>query len=276
VKTLTCPDIERRSEEARRILQSCRLCPRACGVDRTAGEKGFCGVTDAIRCFREAVYYHEESELIPSHLLFLTGCNLRCEFCPVVEWNESPNEADEMDMPLMRERILQRRREGARTLNFLGGEPSVNLYGLLRLLSPIRAEVNVVWNSNMYFSEDAARLLEGVVDIYLADFKCGGAGCAEELLGADDYVEVVTRNLLFAHRTADLIVRHVVLPGHAKCCLEPALRWLKENIPQAKLSLRCEYMPPAEARKAPLEFLGEREFQAAFDRAGALGLNLIR
>jgi len=275
VNSFTGADIERRAEEAGRILRSCRLCPRACGVDRTAGEKGFCGVTDAIRCFREAVYYHEESELVPSHLFSLTGCNLRCEFCPVSEWNESPEEAPEMDLPRARERILQRRREGARTLNFLGGEPGVNLYGLLRLLAPIRSQVRVVWNSNMYFSEEARPLLEGVVDVYLADFKCGPA-CAEELLGVRDYVAVVTRNLLFASRTADLIVRHVVLPGHAQCCLEPVLRWLKENIPRAKLSLRSEYLPPADARKSPAEFLSEREFRAAADRAGALNLNRVR
>jgi putative pyruvate formate lyase activating enzyme len=245
-------------------------------VDRTRGEKGFCGLTDAARCFREALYYHEESELVPSHMLFLAGCNLRCEFCLVSEWNEAPEEAPEMDLPKTRGLILERLRAGARTLNFLGGEPSVSLYGALKLIAPIRSKLRVVWNSNMYFSEAAARLLDGVVDVYLADFKCGNPKCAKELLGVGDYLETVRRNLLFAKDTADLIVRHLVLPGHSECCREPMLRWLKENIPQVKLSVRGEYMPPAEARKAPADFLGEREFQAAFDRARALELRMVQ
>lgn len=276
MKRIADAEVGKRAEAAWSILRCCTLCPRDCRVDRTRGEKGFCGLTGSVRCFREALYYHEESELIPSHLLFLAGCNLRCEFCLVSEWNESPEEAAEMDLPKTRARILERLRAGARTLNFLGGEPSASLCGLLELIAPIRSKLRVVWNSNMYFSEECGRLLDGVVDVYLADFKCGSPKCAKELLGAADYLETVQRNLLFAKRSADLIVRHLVLPGHSKCCREPVLRWLKENIPQVKLSLRGEYMPPSEARKSPPEFLREREFRAAFDRARALDLRMVQ
>jgi putative pyruvate formate lyase activating enzyme len=276
VKRISDAEVGKRAEEARRMMASCALCPRDCRVDRTGGETGFCGLTASARCFREALYYHEESELVPSHMLFLSGCNLRCEFCLVSEWNEAPEEAPEMDLPKMRRRILDRLRAGARTLNFLGGEPSVSLCGLLDLIAPIRSKLRVVWNSNMYFSEEAARLLDGVVDVYLADFKCGNPTCAKKMLGVGDYLETVQRNLLFAERTADLIVRHLVLPGHSKCCREPVLRWLKENMPEVKLSLRGEYMPPSEPRKSPAEFLKEREFQAAFDRARALDLRMVQ
>jgi putative pyruvate formate lyase activating enzyme len=276
VKRIADAEVEKHAEEARRMLERCTLCPRDCRVDRTRGEKGFCGLGDSAHCFREALYYHEESELIPSHMLFLTGCNLRCEFCLVNEWNEAPLEVAEMDLPKTRARILERLRAGARTLNFLGGEPSVSLCALLELIAPIRSKLRVVWNSNMYFSEECGRLLDGVVDVYLADFKCGSAKCAKELLGVDDYLETVRRNLLFAKGSADLIVRHLVLPGHAECCREPVLRWLKENIPQVKLSLRGEYMPPPEARNAPAEFLRDLEFKAAFDRARALDLRMIQ
>jgi putative pyruvate formate lyase activating enzyme len=276
MKSVSDAEVERRAEQARRIMQSCALCPRDCRVDRTRGEKGFCGLGDSARCFREALYYHEESELVPSHMLFLAGCNLRCEFCLVSEWNEAPEEAPEMDLPKTRERILERLGAGARTLNFLGGEPSVSLCGLLDLVAPIRSKLRVVWNSNMYFSEECARLLDGVVDVYLADFKCGSPKCAKEMLGTGDYLETVQRNLLFAASTADLIVRHLVLPGHAECCREPVLRWLKENIPQVKLSLRGEYMPPPKARKSPAEFLREREFRAATDQACALDLKIVK
>ncbi len=265
-----------RAEEARRILKSCTLCPRDCRVDRTRGEKGFCGLTDSAHCFREALYYHEEGELTPSHMLFLTGCNVRCEFCPVNEWTEAPEAAPAMDLPKTRERILERLRAGARTLNIVGGEPTVNLCGLLELIAPIRSKLRVVWNSNMYYSETCGRLLDGVVDVYLADLKFGNAKCAKDLLGVGDYLDTVQRNLLSAKGAADLIVRHLVLPGHAECCREPVMRWLKENMPQVKLSLRGEYIPPAEARNSPTEYLRELEFKDAFDRARELNLRMIQ
>ena len=107
MKKASDAEVGKRAEEARRILQSCSLCPRNCRVDRTRGEKGFCGLTGAARCFREALYYHEESELVPSHMLFLSGCNLRCEFCLVSEWNEAPIEAPDGSAEA-RERILDR------------------------------------------------------------------------------------------------------------------------------------------------------------------------
>ena len=269
-------EVGKRAEEARRLLERCALCPRDCRVDRTRGEKGFCGLGDSAHCFREALYYHEEPELIPSHMLFLTGCNLRCDFCLVNEWNEAPLEAAEMDLPKTRARILERLRAGARTLNFLGGEPSVSLCGLLELIAPIRSKLRVVWNSNMYFSEECGRLLDGVVDVYLADFKCGSAKCAKELLGVGRLPRDGPAQPAVREGSADLIVRHLVLPGHAECCREPVLRWLKENIPQVKLSLRGEYMPPSQARNSPAEFLREREFQAAFDRARALDLRMVQ
>ena len=268
-------EIAERVERARDALRACRLCPRACGIDRTAGETGFCGLTQTARCFREVLHYGEEAMITPTHQIFLAGCNLRCEFCAVGEWNTSPDAAPKLDIAQMRECILQRRRQGARTLNLLGGEPTVSLFGVLQLLDGITEDVTVLWNSNMYFSEIAAQLLEGVVDIYLADLKCGSATCAKRLLGADDYLETVQENLRFARATADLIVRHLVLPGHRECCLMPTLGWIKKNMPEVKLSLRRDYLPPAQADHAPLGLLCEQEYAQALETAEALGLNVI-
>ena len=270
-----CRLARERAERAREMLRSCRLCPRACGVDRTAGEVGFCGLAEDARCFREVLHYGEEGELVPSHQVYFAGCNLRCEWCAVGEWNASPEDAAKADPVALGECIERRLAEGARTLNLLGGEPTVSLFGILRVLSEAPEAARVVWNSNMYFSDEAARLLDGVVDVYLADFKCANDACAERLLGARDYVAIVSENLRFARRSADLIVRHLALPGHRDCCAEPALRWLKENMPEVKVSLRRDYLPPARAREAPARTLDDGEYRAAFDFAKALGLNLI-
>ena len=135
-------------------------------------------------------------------MLFLTGCNLRCEFCLVSEWNEAPQEAAEMDLPKTRARILERLRAGARTLNFLGGEPSVNLCGLLELIAPIRSKLRVVWNSNMYFSEECRAGCSTASWTFTWPISSAATPSApRSCSGSDDYLETVQRNLLFAKRT---------------------------------------------------------------------------
>jgi putative pyruvate formate lyase activating enzyme len=222
------------------------------------------------------LYYGEERELIPSHQIHFAGCNLRCEFCVVAEWNDSPLAAKVMDIDEMAGRIVHRQQEGARTLNFLGGEPTVHLHGILELLSRLKPEIKVVWNSNMYYNDIVDELMAGLVDIYLADFKCGNSTCSEVLLGADNYVEVVKRNILKAAGHADVIVRHVVLPGHSDCCLKPILEWLRMEIPNVKLSLRDNYVPPVPCRSAPRKYLEPEDMRSVEKLAKSMGLKLVK
>jgi len=269
-------EISERVKMARQALVNCNLCPRQCGVDRTAGEKGFCGLDDTVRCFREVLLCNEESELVPSHQIYFAGCNIRCQFCVVAEWNEQPSAAREIDYDDMARKIAHCRSEGAKTLNLLGGEPAVNLYGILELLSRIDRQIKVVWNSNMYYNEIVDELTAGMVDVYLADFKCGNDGCASKLLGADNYIDIVKQNILKALRHADVIVRHLILPGHKQCCLEPILKWLANEVPDAKLSFWGDYMPPAQATASPTEYLTQSNMQDAENLAKSMGLNLIK
>ncbi len=269
-------DIPRRIKLAREALVDCRLCPRNCGVDRTAGEKGYCGLDSTVRYFREMIYCGEENELNPSHQIHFAGCNLRCEFCVVAEWNESPAAAEEIDFDDMAMKITDRQRKGAKTLNFLGGEPAVNLSGILELLGRIKPEIKVVWNSNMYYNELVDELTEGLIDVYLADFKCGNSECAENILGAGDYLEIVKNNILKAAKHADVIIRHVVMPGHSQCCLKPIFEWIADELPDVKLSLRDNYVPPVQAASAPVGYLTQKEMQMAVGLAESMGLNLIK
>jgi putative pyruvate formate lyase activating enzyme len=269
-------DIFERAREARGALVNCHLCPRECAVNRTAGEKGHCRLDDLVRCFREILYYGEESELVPSYQIHMAGCNLNCAYCLVAEWNETPSAAEPMNFDSMAERIAVRQRQGAKTLNLLGGEPAVNVHGVLELLTRVDSAIKVVWNSNMYYNDIVDRLLAGLVDIYLADFKCGNNKCAKALLGADNYVEVVKHNIVQAAGHAGVIVRHVVLPGHRDCCLEPILQWLATEGPDVKLSLRDNYIPPVPQNLAPKKYLEADEMQRAVETANRMGLKLIR
>ena len=265
-----------RVKAAREMLHCCGLCPRQCGVNRIASETGYCGLGGTARCFREMLHDAEEQQLNPSHQIYLAGCNLRCAFCTVAEWNEEPQAAEELDINKLKERIEYRKRQGARTLNLLGGEPTVSLPGIIELLSHLEPATQVVLNSNMYYNDCVDELMDGLIDIYLADLKCGNSSCAEALLDASDYVEVAKENIMKANRHAEVIVRHLILPGHRECCLEPTLNWLAEELPEVKVSLRNDYTPPAEVTAAPTEYLEQADVRDALDRARQLGLNLVK
>jgi putative pyruvate formate lyase activating enzyme len=106
----------------------------------------------------------------------------------------------------------------------------------------------VVWKSDFFGTPEAFSLLGGVVDVYVADFKFGNDGCAKRIASVDDYVRIVTRNLKIAADQADLIVRHLLLPGHFDCCYRPIVNWMQRHLPAAKFSIRDGYLPRWQAR----------------------------
>ncbi len=261
---------------AEKSLAECRLCPRNCGVDRTAGATGYCRLDAEARCFREVLHWGEEKILNPSHQIYFAGCNLKCEFCTVTEWNEQPEAAKAADVEELAEAVARRKKQGARTVNLLGGEPAVSVYGILKLLARLDAATVVVWNSNMYYNKIVDELTAGLIDICLADFKCGNADCSSRLLGAADYVEAAKDNILRAAGHCDVIVRHLVLPGHIDCCVGPILEWLSAELPDVKLSLRGNYVPPVEATEAPSRYLQADELRQAEHLAAEKGLTLVQ
>jgi putative pyruvate formate lyase activating enzyme len=265
-----------RLKQARELLKCCNICPRRCGVDRISGQRGFCKLDDSVHCFREMLHWGEERELTPSHQVYFSGCNLKCEFCTVAEWNEQPSTAESIDFRKLKRKIIERKKQGARNLNLLGGEPVMSIHGIIELLSQLDFDIEIVLNSNMYFNSVIDELTAGLVDIYLADLKCGNSSCAQKLLGAEDYFKVAKQNILSAWEHSDVIVRHLIIPGHKECCLEPILNWLVENCPQIKLSLRSDYVPPAETLVAPKEYLAQEEFEEAVESATKMGLNVIK
>ncbi len=267
--------IEAALESAARQLRNCRLCPRRCGVDRTAGGRGYCGLDDQAHCFREMLHRAEEAELSPSHQIYFTGCNLRCRSCTVAEWNEAPLNVPRMDVDALVRAVERRRGQGARNVNLLGGEPTVSWPALLTLLSRIPTAVPVVLNSNMYYNESVDELWRGLVDICLADLKCGSRECGATWLDADDYCDVARRNVRMASEHTNLIVRHLMVPGHMDCCTKPTLKWLAAELPGVKVSLRTNYVPPVEAG-IPERYVSGPEAQAALEYAHELGLHLIQ
>ncbi|MEN6329745.1 MAG: radical SAM protein [Methanobacteriaceae archaeon] len=228
------------------IFTECMFCPEKCRINRNH-ETGFCGVTEP-RIASEFLHIGEETPLIPSHTIFFAGCNLNCVYCQNYEISQNPQKGMNIS-PFNLARIIdQRRREGSRNVNFVGGDPTPHLHYILKTVSLTTENIPVVWNSNMYLSGESMKLLEGFADLYLTDFKYGNDECAQRLSGVSDYLEVVGSNHKRAMQAGDMIIRHLVLPGHVECCSLPLLQWIYKNLgEEVVINIMGQYRPQFQA-----------------------------
>jgi putative pyruvate formate lyase activating enzyme len=239
-------------ELAERILQCCHCCSRRCGVNRLAGELGYCkcGGTMAV----SSIFAHlgEEPELVPSGTVFTMGCTICCRHCQnwtISQWMEPGTECKPREMAREVEHL---RASGCRNVNLVGGEPTPWLKQWLETFMHVSVNVPVVWNSNTYYSPETARLLAGFADVYLLDFKYGPEDCAERISNAPDYWQVCTRNYLEAKKHGELIIRVLVLPNHLECCTKQTLNWIAENLgAETKVNLMFQYRPEWRAHEIP-------------------------
>lgn len=195
------------------------------------------------RLFCHRVEYGEEPELVPSHLFYLSGCDLRCAFCIAELDAFDPSRGRELTSEFFNTAVAQGRSQGARNVQWVGGEPTIHLPAILEVMSQCDNLPLIVWKSDFHGTPEAMELLDGVVHTYVADFKFGNDACAHRLAGVKNYLQIVTRNLRIASRQGRLIVRHLLLPGHTDCCLRPIIQWMHEQLPNVPLSLRDGYIP---------------------------------
>jgi putative pyruvate formate lyase activating enzyme len=241
-----------KSEIANRVLQNCHFCNRRCGVNRLAGELGYCKCGDTMAVSSVFAHMGEEPELVPSGTIFTMGCTIRCRHCQnwtISQWMEpgTPGKPREMAREIERLRI-----SGCRNVNLVGGEPTPWLPQWLETFKHVNVNVPVVWNSNCYYSPETAKLLAGFADVYLLDFKYGPADCAERISDAPDYWKVCTRNLLEAKKHGELIIRVLVLPNHLECCTKPVLNWIAENLgTETRVNVMFQYRPEWRAHEIP-------------------------
>jgi putative pyruvate formate lyase activating enzyme len=274
----TDTDLTSRIEDAERLLRSCRLCAHECRVDRLAGETGVCEVDDQLHLASAFEHYGEEPFLVPSFTLFLASCNFACRYCQNADISDP---AGVSSTPVTTSAELARLIDAhghCRNVNFVGGEPTPYLPFILRSLAEVTVDIPVIWNSNFYMSEEAMDLLSHTVDLYLSDFKYGNDDCALRLSNAADYSAVVRRNHLSAFDDADLLIRHLVLPGHFDCCTRPIHEFIAEHFEdRAVVNLMDQYRPTHRAGEYPEinRRLSYEEFRVAVDLAEALDLNFI-
>lgn len=241
----------------------CELCPRRCGANRRSGSLGFCRMPGELRVARAMLHYGEEPVISGSFgtgAVFFSGCTLRCAFCQNREISELGKGIPVTSVHLREifERLID---EGAQSIDLV--TPTHFLPDILPALTP-KLPVPVVYNCGGYERVETLKALEGLVDIYLPDFKYSDNALAAKLSAAPDYFEVAGAAMQEMYRQVGpavieddvmqrgLLVRHLVLPGYLDNTLG-VLDWLAENLPRDKIlvSLMSQYVPMGQAAQLP-------------------------
>ncbi len=266
--------VDLKLELAKRMLAKCEFCERKCGVDRAKGEKGFCGLGSKSFLSSEFIHNGEEASVVPSHTFFFIGCNFYCIYCQNFTISRQKERGTEVGGKELAE-LAERRKNASRNINLVGGDPTPNLHTILEMLKFMDINKPIVWNSNMYMSEKTMRLLDGVVDVYLADFKYGNDRCAKKLSKVPDYWKTMTRNYSLAKEHAEILIRHLVLPNHLECCTSRILEWIGENLGnEIRMNIMGQYHPEFEAfeHKKMCRRVSQEEMERAFGLAKENGI----
>jgi putative pyruvate formate lyase activating enzyme len=267
--------IDLKLELAKRLYRNCAFCERNCRVDRTK-KLGHCKVGNA-KVASEFIHWGEEAELVPSYTIFFAGCTFHCVYCQNWDISQSPENGVTIAPQSIAKLITHRwKADKVKNTNWVGGDPTSNLAYIIESLTYLKINIPQVWNSNMYLSELAMKLLDGVIDVYLTDFKYGNNKCAERLSKVKRYWDVVTRNHKLANKQCELIIRHLVLPEHLDCCTKPILRWIADNLDttRVRVNVMDQYHPDYKAHEYNelRRVLKSEEFNEALSYANGLGL----
>ncbi|MDE5884432.1 MAG: radical SAM protein [Oscillospiraceae bacterium] len=239
--------------------ESCSLCPRQCHVNRNE-TSGFCGAKNQIRIARAALHFWEEpciSGVNGSGAVFFSGCNLQCCFCQNMPIS-SENFGAEISGERLAEIFLELQAQGAHNINLItAGHYLLQIIPVLEKIKP-QLRIPVIYNTSSYESVENLKKLDGLIDIYLPDFKFFDPETARNYANAPDYPEITEKAILEMLRQTGnpifekhllkkgCIIRHLVMPGHRQESIA-LLNYLAENSDfhknQFLLSLMAQYTP---------------------------------
>ncbi|MCL2764261.1 MAG: radical SAM protein [Treponema sp.] len=267
------------------LYNPCFLCPRNCGVDRLAGQAGYCGETASLRIAVAVIHRGEEPPLIGtggSGTIFISGCNLGCVFCQNYQVSQgikgSPGLGKAVSADDFANICIALRDNGAENINIVTGSHAVA--GIIEGLLAARkagVELPVLWNSSGYDSQEALELLREHVDIFLPDLKTLDSRVSAKFFNAPDYPDAAKAAILKMIDIANgkscenarekVIIRHLILPGYLEST-RAVLRWFAENIKdRALLSLMTQYTPIPDSsgklkeKTAPKRYVKKEDYE---------------
>jgi putative pyruvate formate lyase activating enzyme len=286
-------ELAKRIEKALAMLKSCCLCPRECKVNRLEGDKGFCDTGRNARVASYDAHFGEESPLVGKHgsgTIFISSCNLLCNFCQNFEISHE-KEGFEVGPQQVASMMLQLAGWGCHNINFVTPTHVVpQLLEALPFAITKGLRVPLVYNSGGYDRVETLKLLHGVFDIYMPDFKFWDNQWAERYCQAPDYREVAANAIREMHRqvgdlvtdedgiaVSGLLVRHLVMPNGVAGS-EQVFNFLAEEVStNTYLNVMDQYRPCGTADRD--EFvdrrLTSREFGFALDAARKAGLKRL-
>lgn len=280
-----------RIERAYAAFRECELCPRLCGVNRLAGEKGFCRAPANPVVYSHTPHFGEELPLVGKHgsgTVFFSNCNLRCVFCqnwPIAHEGRGAPASDERLADMM----LELQRIGCHNINLVTPTHVMpNILKATRIALKKGLRIPLCYNTGGYERVENIRLLDGIVDIYLPDLKfMDGAHAARYAAAAKDYPQMAQKAIAEMHRQVGdlvsdregialrgLMVRHLVMPNRIAGTREFVL-WVAENLSKTTyVNIMSQYRVAHQAFEFPdiARAITAEEFLEAMEWAEEAGL----
>jgi putative pyruvate formate lyase activating enzyme len=286
-------ELAARAAAARERMGECCLCPRACAATRLDGGLGDCEVGAGAVVASFHPHFGEEDPLVGwggSGTIFLTSCNLRCVFCQNFEISHGM-EGREVAPGELAGMMLQLQGMGCHNINFVTPTHQVpQILEALALAAPAGLRLPLVYNCGGYEAVPTLRLLDGVVDIYMPDFKFADPAPAATYLDAPDYPEVAKAAVREMHRQVGdlvldehgiarrgLLVRHLVMPGGV-AGTRAIMRFLAREVSRnTYVNIMDQYRPCGTASRYPAIARGisAAEYREALAAAAAEGIHRL-
>ena len=296
--SLPLQELRRRAEEARDALRSCEMCPRNCRVDRLADQWSFCKIGRYAVVSSAFPHFGEEDCLRGwngSGTIFFSMCNLKCAFCfnANISQQKVGREASAEDLAHL---MIALQDQGCHNINLVTPEHVVPQ--ILEALPPAverGLHLPIVYNTSAYDSMRSLALLDGIVDIYMPDFKFWDRERSRLYLKAPNYPEVARRTIKEMHRQVGplqfdasglarrgLLIRHLVMPG-ALADTQEIMRWIAAELgPESYVNVMAQYRPAGQVGRNPrYEYeainrpIHPEEYAGALRAAMAAGLSRL-
>jgi putative pyruvate formate lyase activating enzyme len=234
-----------------KIVEKCHFCERRCGINRNNNQVGFCKLNSKSIVNASFLHIGEEPPLVPSGTIFFSGCTFSCEFCQnwriSQHWGtiEAPIEGNIVSSNMLTKIMKKLFENGARNINWVGGEPTPNIHTILAALCDTDVNIIQLWNSNMYTSKEVMELLYDIIDFWLPDLKFHSNEFAYKMTQASNYWEIVTNNIKSAYQksSTEMIIRHLLMPGRILEDTIPILEWCAENVKLAFVNIMSQWRP---------------------------------
>jgi putative pyruvate formate lyase activating enzyme len=291
VKLHRSGELKERGEALWQIMENCELCPRMCGVNKLEGEKGFCGANSRLMISSFSQHFGEEKPLVGQYgsgTIFMTHCALRCVFC--CNWEISQGgRGRKQSLEDLADMMLELQDRGCPNINFVTPTHySPHIVLAVDIAAGKGLRIPLVYNTCGWERVEILNQLDGIVDIYLPDFKYADGEMADRYSsGAYSYPELTKKALLEMHRQVGvaipakdglmhrgLMIRHLVMPNNTSGSTK-VIAWIAANLPKnTYLNIMSQYRPLYKANDYPdlARRISKAEYKAVVDKAKELGM----